>query len=126
MPLAFASRLAQEHHATLTVMHVFGNEKNGEKELERNPLAVASALPADRLREAELMCPLEIAVRKGDPATEILKSGSCTNQDFIVLGPVGQPQPVQAGTLSIVHRIVRDALCPVIVLGQSLALSATG
>jgi nucleotide-binding universal stress UspA family protein len=125
MSLAFASRLAQEHRATLTVMHVFGNEENGEKEIERTPLAVASVLPADKLREAELMCPLEVAVRKGDPATEILKSGSCTNQDFIVLGPIGQPQPVRAGTSSIVHRVVSEALCPVIVLGQSLELSAT-
>ena len=119
-PLAFASRLAQEHHAKLIVLHVFGDENDGHKQNERSPLAVASQLPADRLREAELTCPLEIAVRKGDPATEIVKFGSCTNQDFIVLGPVGR-QPVQTGSSNIIHRVMTEARCPVIVLGQSLA-----
>jgi nucleotide-binding universal stress UspA family protein len=125
MPLAFASRLAQEHQAKLTVMHVFGNEEKDRKGIERTPLAVASQLPADRLRETELMCPLEIAVRKGDPATEILKAESRTNQDFIVLGPVGEAQPLRAGTSNIVHRVISEALCPVIVLGQSLGHLAT-
>jgi nucleotide-binding universal stress UspA family protein len=120
IPLAFASRLAQEHQAKLTVMHVFGNEEKDRKEIERTPLAVASQLPAHRLRETELMCPLEIAIRKGDPATEILKAESCTNQDFIILGPVGEAQPLRAGTSNIVHRVISEALCPVIVLGQSL------
>lgn len=126
MPLAFASRLAQEHHANLTVMHVLSSAEKGRREIERTPSAIASQLPADTLREAELMCLLEIALRKGDPATEILKSGSCTNEDFIVLGPVGRPQPLQAGTSDIVHRVISEALCPVIVLGQSLGHSAAG
>lgn len=126
MPLAFASRLAQEHHANLTVMHVFNGREKGRKEIDRTPLAVAAQLPAETLREAQLMCPLEIAVRKGDPATEILKAGSCMNQDFIVLGPAGQPQTVPAGASSVVHRVISEALCPVIVLGQSLGHSVVG
>lgn len=126
MPLAFASRLAQEHHANLTVMHVFSGREKGRNQIERTPLAVAAQLPADTLREAELMCPLEIAIRKGDPATEILKAGSCMNQDFIVLGPVRQPQTTPAGTSSVVHRVISEALCPVIVLGPSLGNSVMG
>lgn len=126
MPLGFASRLAQEHQAKLTVLHVFRNGEKSRKEIEPNPLAVASQLPADRLREAELMCPLEIVIRKGDPATEILKAESRTNQDFIVLGPVGEVQPLRVGTSNIVHRVISEALCPVIVLGQSLGQLATG
>ncbi|HEV2132794.1 MAG TPA: universal stress protein [Terracidiphilus sp.] len=126
MPLAFASRLAQEHQAKLTVLHVFSSEEKGLKEVERTPLAVASQLPADRLREAELMCPLEIAVRKGDPATEILKAESRSNQDFIVLGPVGEAQPLRVGTSNIAHRVISEALCPVIVLGRRLGHSAMG
>jgi nucleotide-binding universal stress UspA family protein len=125
MPLAFASRLAQERQASLTVMHVFGSGQKGRGEIARTQWAVTSRLPADRLREAELMCPLEIAVRRGDPAAEILKSGNSTNQDCIVLGPVDPSQPVEAGRSSIVHRVISEARCPVIVLGRSVA-DATG
>lgn len=120
LPLAFASRLAQENGAKLTVMHVFGSDEKGRKEIERTPLAVAAQLPADTLREAGLMCPLEIAIRKGDPATEILKCSSRSIQDFIVLGPVGDTPPLGAGTSNIAHRVISEALCPVIVLGQCL------
>ena len=124
--LAFASRLAHEQRSKLTVMHVFGDEEKGRKDIERSPLAFASQLPADAVGEAELLCPLQIAVRKGDPATEILKSAGCTNQDFIVLGPVGQPQPVPAGRWSTVHRVIGAAQCPVILLGNSVRVSAQG
>jgi nucleotide-binding universal stress UspA family protein len=126
VPIAFASRLAQEHQAKLTVMHVFDSEDKVCKDSERTPLAVASQLPAERLREAELMCPLEIAVARGDPATEILKAGTCINQEFIVLGPVGQPGPGPAGRASTVHRIIREARCPVIVLGRFVQHSEPG
>ena len=124
MPLAFASRLAQERQASLTVMHVFGSEQKDRSEIARTQWAVTSRLPADRLREAELMCPLEIVVRKGDPAAEILKFGNSTNQDCIVLGPVDPPQPAEAGRSSIVHRVISEARCPVIVLGRSVADAA--
>lgn len=126
MPLAFASRLAQDHHAHLTVMHVFSGREKGRNQMEQTPLALAAQLPAELLREAELVCPLEIAVRKGDPATEILKSASCTNQDFIILGPVGQPQTVPAAASGVVHRVIGEALCPVLVLGPSLGHSVMG
>ncbi len=125
-PLAFASRLAQDHQAKLTVLHVFGGEEKSRKEIERTPLAFASQLPAERLREAEMLCPLEIAAPKGDPATEILKFGSCTNQDFIVLGPIGQPHSAQPAGSIIVHRVISEARCPVIVLGPSVGGAAHG
>lgn len=124
LPLAFASRLAQEHKAQLTVVHVFGRDDKVRDGSGRTPLAVASRLPANRLREAELLCPLEIAIRTGDPATEILKFGAGTDQDLIVLGPAGLPRPVPAGNSSVVHRVITEARCPVIVLGQSMRRSA--
>lgn len=118
IPLAFASRMAQECRAKLHVVHVFGND-DGE-DFERTPLAVTSRLPAKGLREAELFCPLEITVHEGDPATEILKCAGCATQDFIVLGLVGQHQSVQTGKLRTVHKVISEARCPVIVLGRSI------
>ena len=126
LPLAFAARLAQENGAKLTVMHVFGNERKRRREIERTPLAVASQLPADMLREAGLLCPLEIAIRKGDPVMEILKYGSRSNEDFIVLGPVSETQPLRAWTSNIVQRVISEAHCPVIVLGPSLGILNNG
>lgn len=118
MPLAFASRLAHEHKLRLTVIHVSGPHDKGRAAL--TPLTFASQLPADTLRDAELLCQLQILVRKGDPATEILNSGSCTSQDFIVLGPVGQPPLVPVGRSSVVHRVINEAPCPVMLLGPSV------
>lgn len=117
-PLGFACRLAQEHHAHLTVMHVFGYRNRDSNIIDRTPMEVASRLPAEMLREAELQCPLEITVREGDAASEILKYDACTNQDFIVLGSPGAPSAVASASASVVHRVVSEARCPVIILGQ--------
>jgi nucleotide-binding universal stress UspA family protein len=120
MPLAFASRLAQKQNAKLVVMHVFsGGDSGGLAPFGRSPKAVLSRLPYGTLREAELFCRMEIAVREGDPAGEILRYQAETKQDFIILdGPRahGTAPPHHAST---VHRIVTGAQCPVILLGRS-------
>ena len=119
IPLKFASRLAQEQHAQLTVMHVFSGGSRNVTRINEAPAAVASRLPENALREAQLFCPLEIAVREGDPADELLNFAASTNQDFIILGSPGSPGG--SGGAGIVHRIVSEALCPVILLSQAVS-----
>jgi nucleotide-binding universal stress UspA family protein len=115
--LGFACRFAQERHSRLTLLHVF-NKEDGIAEA-RSILEVTSHLPALTLREAELFCPLEIAVREGDPASEILKFDANTNQDFIILRSAGLPQSAPPDSASVSQRIIREARCPVIILGQT-------
>ncbi len=115
MHLNFACRFAQENQAHLTVLHVFNTKCKRIPVDVRTPIAVAARLPAPALTEASLFCPLEIAVREGDPAREILKFDSCTNQDFIILGSPEVPPNARLQNTSVVHRVVAEARCPVIV-----------
>lgn len=118
IPLAFACRLAQELRTSLKVMHVFGKDDYGIPPFGRSPMSVASRLPWPVLREAELFCPLEITIRQGDPASEILSYQDKTDQELIVLGPATSSAQHRPGSASVVHRIMREARCPVITLGQ--------
>jgi nucleotide-binding universal stress UspA family protein len=111
--LGFASRLAQELHARLTLLHVF-NREDKEAPLQ-TPEAVASWLPSPTWREAELFCPTEIRVREGDPADEILNHCVSTNQDLLILCSAGA-MPGQSWRTSASHRVLSGAQCPVIVL----------
>lgn len=122
VPLAFASRLAQEQRAKLTLMHIFNPADENSGKLDRTSQAVASRLPALALREAELLCPVEIAVREGDPADEILRHVNSARQDFLVLGPVGQ-RPGSSGG-SVTGKVTRGARCPVLLLGDVLSASS--
>jgi len=67
-PLRFASRLAQETHANLKVLHIFDRKHSDLNTSVLNPVEVASQLPLETWREAGLMCPAEVTVRHGDPA----------------------------------------------------------
>ena len=73
VPLRFASRLAQEAHANLKVLHIFDRKHADLNTPALNPVEVASQLPLETWREAGLLCPAEITVRRGDPAEEILE-----------------------------------------------------
>ena len=118
--LAFAARLAQEHDAGLTLLHVIEEGEDSEF-IEQAPEAIASLLPAGALREAELLCPLEIVVRRGDPAREILRYGADTNQDFIILGAPQSPCALGSEEVSVAHRVLNETRCPAIMLGPSHA-----
>jgi nucleotide-binding universal stress UspA family protein len=117
--LAFACRLAQEHKSHLTVVQVFSDADHGVAPFGRSPMSVASRLPLAALREAELLCRLEIVVREGDPAEEILRYQADTNQDCIILAGPRTQCAASPNRVSAVHRIVSGTQCPVILLGQS-------
>jgi nucleotide-binding universal stress UspA family protein len=119
-PLSFASRLAQEQRAKLTLMHVFDPADKNAVKMARTSAAVASRLPAQVLREAELLCAVEIVVRQGDAAGEILSHVNSTRQDFLVLGPVAPPRPGLPGG-ALADRVVSAAHCPVVLLGDAMA-----
>ena len=124
IPLKFASRLAQEHHAHLTILHVVSGSGGNVARIDQTPAAVASRLRAETLREAELLCPLEIVVRAGDPADELLKYVASTNQDFLILGSPIAPGESESGGAGIANRIVNEAMCPVFLLSQVASFSA--
>lgn len=118
IPLAFACRLAQEHRTSLKVIHVFTEDDRGVLSIERSPVYIASRLPLSVLREAELFCPLEITVRVGDPASELLKYNCSGDQGFLVLGPAAITTQGRAEQTNVLHRVMNEACSPVITFGQ--------
>jgi nucleotide-binding universal stress UspA family protein len=117
--LRFAGRLAQELDASLTVMHVAESGHDDASAMEGTPAALTSRFVSESLREAQLLCPLEIAVCTGDPAMEILKYVAGTSHDYLIVGAPQSPCADRPESASAVHKIVREARCPVIILGPS-------
>lgn len=113
--LAFASRFAQEHHSKLNIVHVLDKKQRNESVGQSE---TTSFIPASYLREAELFCPLDFTVRLGDPAKEILACTSSSDLDFIILRSAGPDFVSEPEGDSLAQRIIREARCPVIILGS--------
>lgn len=123
IPLSFASRLAQEQHAKLTVLHVCDRNNSGLAESVRTPASVASRLPALTWRETELLCPAEIKVREGNATEEILKHAVSTSQDLLLLCSSGNPPAGQPWRTSVSYRVFSEAECPVLVLPKKFGVT---
>lgn len=123
IPLSFASRLAQEQHAKLTVLHVCDRNDCGRAASVRTPASVASSLPALTWRETELLCPAEIKVRQGNVTEEILKHAVSTNQDLLLLCSPGIPPAGQPWRTSVSYRVFSEAECPVLVLPKKFGVA---
>jgi nucleotide-binding universal stress UspA family protein len=123
-PLRFASRLAQETHANLKVLHIFDRKHPDLNTSVLNPVEVASQLPLETWREAGLMCPAEVTVRHGDPAEEILKHFSLGNEGPIVLCSSGIGSGERTWRYSVSYRVMAEARYPVFVLGKCALAAA--
>jgi len=115
IPIGFASRFANENHAQLTIMHVFPTAARNGLKNEHLVSSFVSKLPSTVLREAELICPVEILIREGDPGNEVLKYDSRCNQDFVILAPPRNAGPFDFG-IDAVGMVIQQAQCPVLVL----------
>jgi nucleotide-binding universal stress UspA family protein len=122
--LRFACRFAHQHGASLTVLHVFDRWEAKEELAQRNPLVVGSRLPLSLLNEAGFFCPLEISVREGDPAHEIVNFDARAHHDFIILGsPSAATVPHLLGR-GVVRTVLSEARCPIIIIKPSFTLAA--
>lgn len=113
VPLSFASRLAQEYRARLTLLHVLDPESAGEK--ASTPQAVIARLPFPTWREAELFCPTQITLRQGQAADEILNHCVSTQQDLLILCSPGNTLSEKAWRDGVTYRTIAGALCPVLI-----------
>lgn len=122
-PLAFASRLAQEQRAKLTVLHVFDPVDRQADRAGWTPAAVASLILEPAIKEAGLCCPVEILVREGDAAAETLRYVNSVKQDFLILGPL---HAGPSDCAAVLCKVACGARCPVMFLGGSIAAVAGG
>lgn len=75
-----------------------------------------SQLPILELLREGVLCPLEITVAEGDPATAILKFDAIRQHDLIVMGSPG----CTARGSGVLQTVMFGSRCPLIVLGRSI------
>lgn len=122
--LHFGCRFAEERNSSLTVLHVFSGRSASDESNQRTPVSVGSQLPLESLKEGGLHCPLEIVVREGDPAREILNFDARSNHDFILLGSAGRTRARLANGRGVFQKVMAEARCPLIILGPSVAVAS--
>jgi nucleotide-binding universal stress UspA family protein len=133
--LAFASSLARESGAALTILHVIywpwvePREAAGGQLRSKHAAALAEFLEylekseRDRLEKIvpEELRPLGIshlAVRHGKPYVEILRAAEEVRADLIVAGVHGRNVVGMTMFGSTTNQVVRRATCPVLTLKQ--------
>jgi nucleotide-binding universal stress UspA family protein len=116
--LPYATSLAQEHQARLTILHVIGEEKLGELVHAKNYVESTQR----RLRElvpseAKFWCEPNFRVEQGPAAEKIMEVAIALGADLIVLGVRGVVGHMGATThlfRPTAHRVVTRAECPVL------------
>lgn len=111
----YASSIAQEHNATLTVVTVLSQTGEKDEEPEDEQRAVGQLhrlLPSD----VEDWCSLEFDVRSGEVAPAILECARQTNANMIVLGARHKPALADHLPRTRLSTIIRGAPCPVLLV----------
>ncbi len=123
--LSFACRFAEQHHAHLTVLHVFPPSE--EIAIGIDETAICKPLPHFLwpLQEPQLQFPFETRFREGELAQEILTQASASEQDFIILGTPGIAPGYPFDGMRVINRLVNEAPCPVLILGSAIAHSVS-
>jgi hypothetical protein len=81
---------------------------------------VEALLPISELWQEGILCPMEVAVREGDPAEAILKFDATRQHDLIIMGGPSRDTLPHIYRDGVVHSVIAEARCPVMVLGRSL------
>jgi nucleotide-binding universal stress UspA family protein len=109
---AYAVSVAQEHQASLTLLHVVSPAVEAGSPLA--PDALASHLQALVPPEADLWCKPEFTVEFGEPAEVILKAAEERQADLIVLGVRRTAPSFAHPRAATAYQVVCQAPCPVL------------
>jgi nucleotide-binding universal stress UspA family protein len=114
----YATSLAREHQAHLTLLHVI--EKSGAGGAIRPDELEADAQQRMQklvLENAELRSEPRYLVKEGEPAETILEVAKSRKSDLIVLG-VRKPEGIPGGAthlpIAVAHKVIAHAVCPVL------------
>jgi nucleotide-binding universal stress UspA family protein len=125
--LHYASSLAQETDARLTVLHVIELPVSGEHasvgstDVLRQYAVATEQERRDTLKTVvpdavRAYCHVETELRKGKPYREILQAAAERKSDVIVMGVQGRGPVDLAFFGSTAQHVVRQAVCPVLTL----------
>jgi universal stress protein A len=117
--LTFASRLAKEHHGTVSVLHVV------KEPFEPSEVPVAPDLPEwerDAHRELETVVDKflgeghahKLLVKRGDPAAAIAGAAEELHADVIVMATHARSGLAHLALGSVVEKVVRESRVPVL------------
>ena len=126
--LRWATALARDSGATITIMHVeeppmaygggemyVGVEESDREELRRTLVEVVPTDP---------QIPFEHKLLVGDPATAIVDTADEENADFIVMGTHGRTGLTRLLMGSVAESVIRRAKCPVLTIKQPAHVEA--
>jgi nucleotide-binding universal stress UspA family protein len=112
---AYAFSLAQEHNATLTLLHVIESaaaytEESVARQRELNVTRMKQLMPAG----SENWCKPEFRTTFGAAVEEILIAARESKADLIVMGAKARKSLAGHAPLTIAYNVVTKATCPVL------------
>lgn len=112
---AYAFSLAQEHNATLTLLHVIESaaaytEESVARQRELNVVRMKQLMPAG----TENWCKPDFRATFGAPVEEILIAARESKADLIVMGAKARKSLAGHAPLTIAYNVVTKATCPVL------------
>lgn len=119
--MSYGLSLAQEYHAEVHLLYVIPHENVLDREIDwtagvMHEGSVTSATQAlKRAVPKEARCDIVSAVRRGQPAEEILSYAVKHEIDLICMGAGGKRFSLSSLIGSTVDRVLRRAPCPVLV-----------
>jgi nucleotide-binding universal stress UspA family protein len=119
-----ASAVAELNNSHLTLLHVLDTVGMDRQQRETARLTAQRKLLALRPRKVDQRSEAVILIREGETARSILDEAGSMSQDLIILG---SPRPSTVSYLpsdGIVHRVVLESRCPVLMINASTS-SAT-
>ena len=123
LALSYGLSLAQEYEAELHLIHVLPTRVRAEApEIAYLPFGIepsfndaASRLNSAVPREARMWCDIKQAVREGRPYREVLAYAEDQGVDLICMGASGTGFGMRALFGSNADRVLRQALCPILI-----------
>jgi nucleotide-binding universal stress UspA family protein len=115
----FACGLAKARRARLTLLHVIDSSLVDDRQRAHD--AARLHLAALAANHDDLLWQPDIAVRDGDPASQIVEEAVCPFQDVIILGSSSLTPAYQKPGTHVIQRVLAEAHCPVITVKSPLA-----
>jgi nucleotide-binding universal stress UspA family protein len=111
-----AVALAEKHGASLTILYVYspttaGARPPGRGEDDRKYWRAQ----LEQIRPVDARIPVRHILLEGDPASEIVRYATDTGTDLIVMGTHGRTGLERLLMGSVAEKVMRDALCSVLV-----------
>ncbi len=121
--LRLAGELSQERNATLHMLHVVDVAIPAKVEVtapfDKMEVAVTSKLKRLAHQAIDEKVDHEIHVETGDPGAQVLDAAKRIGADLIVIARHGRKGLRRLVLGSVAERIIREAPCPVLTVGQT-------